>query len=335
MKNFVYLQLWLCKFSTHIGGQAVMGGLIMRNYNRYALAIRNDNNEILVEHHSWYSLSRHALLQKTFVRGFPILVETLINGVKALNRSADLVEISAKKTSSFQTIFSLAAALFLAVILFVILPHLFALSMEYFGFGGTIENLSFHVWDGLFKIFLFLGYIYAISLIPAIREVLQYHGAEHKVISCYENEMTVSAQNAKHCSRLHPRCGTSFILFVLLLAIIVHSIFIPLILFFPLSENNVTMHSVVILFKIVLIIPISACAYELIRASAKGTANHLLKILLKLLSFPGLVLQILTTKEPSIEQLEVAVIALKEVAPDTAQLFETVPYKNLDYDHKG
>ncbi len=312
-----------------------MGGLIMRNYNNYALVIRNDKKEILVEHHSWYSLSRHSLLQKTFVRGFPILLETLINGIQALNRSAELVDSKAQKNSLLQTILSLAVALFLAIFLFVVLPHLFALSMEYFGFGGTIENLSFHVWDGLFKIFLFLGYIYAFSLIPAIKEVLEYHGAEHKVISCYENEMLVSAQNAKHCSRLHPRCGTSFILFVLFLAIIIHSIFIPLILFFPLLENNAIMHCVVILFKIVLIIPISACAYELIRASAKGTTNRFLKICLKLLSFPGLVLQILTTKEPSIEQLEVAVIALKEVAHDYSQLFETVPYKTLDDMNKG
>lgn len=307
-----------------------MGGLIMRNYNQYALAVRNDENEILVEHHSWYSISKHRLLQKTFIRGFPILLETLINGIKALNRSADLVAPHSQKTSLFQAIFSLIIALFLAVALFVVLPHLFALGMEYLGFGGTIENLSFHVWDGLFKISLFLGYIYCIALIPSVREVLEYHGAEHKVISCYENEMIVSAQNAKHCSRLHPRCGTSFILFVLLLAIIVHSIFIPLILFFPLSENNAIIHSVVILFKIVLIIPISACAYELIRASAKGTSNRFLQILLKLLSFPGLVLQILTTKEPSIAQLEVAVIALREVVQDNAQLFETVPYKTLD-----
>ncbi len=310
-----------------------MGGLIMRNYNRYALAVRNNENEILVEHHSWYSISKHRLLQKTFIRGFPILLETLINGIKALNRSADLVAPHSQKTSLFQAIFSLIIALFLAVALFVVLPHLFALGMEYLGFGGTIENLSFHVWDGLFKISLFLGYIYCIALIPSVREVLEYHGAEHKVISCYENEMIVSAQNAKHCSRLHPRCGTSFILFVLLLAIIVHSIFIPLILFFPLSENNAIIHSVVILFKIVLIIPISACAYELIRASAKGTSNHFLQILLKLLSFPGLVLQILTTKEPSIAQLEVAVIALREVVQDNAQLFETVPYKTLDNEY--
>lgn len=312
-----------------------MGGLIMRNYNQYALAVRNDENEILVEHHSWYSISKHRLLQKTFIRGFPILLETLINGIKALNRSADLVEPHSQKTSLFQAIFSLIIALFLAVALFVVLPHLFALGMEYLCFGGTIENLSFHVWDGLFKISLFLGYIYCIALIPSVREVLEYHGAEHKVISCYENEMIVSAQNAKHCSRLHPRCGTSFILFVLLLAIIVHSIFIPLILFFPLSENNAIIHSVVILFKIVLIIPISACAYELIRASAKGTSNRFLQILLKLLSFPGLVLQILTTKEPSIAQLEVAVIALREVVQDNAQLFETVPYKTLDNEYKG
>lgn len=326
MKLFLFLFAMFYKFTTHIGGQAVMGGLIMRNYERYVLTVRNSGNEIVVERHTWYSLSKHPVLRKTFIRGFPILLETLINGIKALNRSAELIESTPKKNTFMQTFFSLVSAILLAVLLFVIIPHFFAFAMERIGLGGSIDSLSFHIWDGLFKIFLFLGYIYLISFIPEIKAVLQYHGAEHKVISCYENELTVCAENAKRCTRLHPRCGTSFILFALLLAIIVHSIFVPLILFFPLLKNSAIMHSVVILFKIILIIPISAFAYELIRASAKRTAN----IFLKILSVPGLALQILTTREPSMEQLEVAVIALKEVLQDNPQNFITAPYRIIE-----
>lgn len=303
-----------------------MGGLIMRNYERYVLAVRNSGNEIVVERHTWYSFSKHPALRKTFVRGFPILLETLINGIRALNRSAELIDSCPRKNTFMQTFFSLVSAIFLAVLLFVIIPHFFAFGMEHMGLGGSVDSLSFHIWDGIFKIFLFLGYIYLISFIPEIKTVLQYHGAEHKVIACYENELTVCAENAKQCTRLHPRCGTSFILFVLLLAIIVHSIFVPLILFFPLLKNGAIMHSVVILFKIILIIPISAFAYELIRASAKRTANFFLKIL----SVPGLALQILTTREPSMEQLEVAVIALKEVLQDNPQNFITAPYRIIE-----
>lgn len=327
MKFLFYLTIVLAKFITHIGGQAVLGGLIMRSYGRYALALRTENGEILVEHHTWYSLSRRKTLQKNFVRGFPILLETLINGIKALNRSAELMEGPKNKNSVLHTAASLFLAVLLAVLLFVLIPHVFAWSMEQFGIGGTVKSLSFHLWDGIFKVALFLLYIAAISFIPEIKNVLQYHGAEHKVIACYESGMTVNARNAKLCTRLHPRCGTSFILFVLLLAVCLHSIFVPFILFFSFSENSFIMHGVVILFKILLIIPISALAYELIRATAKRTANPFLKIL----SFPGLLMQILTTKEPDDKQLEVAVIALKEVVSEQhKEYFETVPYTVLD-----
>lgn len=304
-----------------------MGGLIMRSYGLYAMAVRNEKGEILVEHHTWLSLSKSNILKKNFIRGFPILLETLINGIKALNRSAELTESTEPKTLHRQSLASLLLALSAAVALFVVIPHLFALFMESFGLGGTVHNFSFHVWDGFFKILLFGAYISLISFIPDIKTVLQYHGAEHKVIACYESGMQVNAKNAKLCTRLHPRCGTSFIIFVLLLAILVHSIFVPLILFFPLSENTDIMHGVVLLFKIVLIIPVSAFAYELIRATAKQTDN----LLLKILSYPGLIMQFLSTREPDIAQLEVAVVALKEsVSESQKHLFETVPYKILD-----
>lgn len=327
MHFLVFFCTVLAKFTTHIGGQAVMGGLIMRSYGLYAMAVRNEKGEILVEHHTWFSLSKSKILQKNFVRGFPVLLETLVNGIKALNRSAELAESVQHQNQYWKNLASFFLALAAAAMLFVVMPHFFALAMEYFGIGGTVNDFSFHVWDGIFKILLFGTYISLISFIPDIKTVLQYHGAEHKVIACYESGMTVNAQNAKLCTRLHPRCGTSFIIFVLFLAIIMHSIFVPLILFFPLLKNSDIMHGVVLLFKIVLIIPVSAFAYELIRAAAKKTDN----LFLKLLSYPGLMMQYLSTKEPDIAQLEVAVIALKEaVSENQKHLFETVPYTILD-----
>lgn len=317
----------MAKFITHIGGQAVLGGLLMRSFGRYALALRTEDNSILVEHHSWYSLSKSIILQHTFIRGFPIMLETLINGVQALNRSAELTDTARSKHTFLQTVGSLMAAIFLAVLLFIFIPHIIAAAMELMGAGGTVDTLSFHIWDGAVKILLFLAYTLLIAFIPEIKTVLQYHGAEHKVIACYESGMTVNAANAKLCTRLHPRCGTSFILFVLFLAVCVHSVFVPLILFFPFSANPVIMHSVVILFKIILIIPISAAVYELIRATAKRNSNPFLKFL----SFPGLLMQFVTTREPNTAQLEVAVIALKEVVgEEQKERFETVPYTVLN-----
>lgn len=105
MKLFLFLFAMFYKFTTHIGGQAVMGGLIMRNYERYVLAVRNSGNEIVVERHTWYSLSKHPVLRKTFIRGFPILLETLINGIKALNRSAELIESTPKKKHVHANVF--------------------------------------------------------------------------------------------------------------------------------------------------------------------------------------------------------------------------------------
>lgn len=315
------------QFISNIGGQAVLHGLLMRNRTIISLAIRNEKNEIIVEKRSWYSLYESKILSKSFIRGFPILVETLINGVLAINRSVALAENNTKKETIFQTIFELILSIFGAIFLFILMPHILSLVMYCIGLSGNINNLTFHIWDGIFKILLFISYILLISNNKEIKEVFQYHGAEHKVISCYESGMLVSAKNAKLCTRLHPRCGTSFVLFILLLALFIHSILVPLFLFFPLFKNNVTLHLVVILFKILLIIPISAIAYELIRKSTKPHKNFFMKILLQM----GLVMQLLSTKEPTLEQLEVAVIALKvAVGENTQTIFETATYTVLD-----
>ncbi len=297
-----------------MGGQAVMDGIIIRNGDMYSLAVRLKDQRIAVERRPWKTVFRSSLARKPFVRGFPQLVETLINGVKALNRSAELAESDgAEALSSAQMALTLLAALALAVGLFVVAPHLLSIFMEFLGLGGAVEGLSFHLWDGFFKFAIFLGYIGAISLMPEIRAVFQYHGAEHKVIRAYEAGGEVSAQSAAPFSRLHPRCGTTFLLFVLSLAIVLHAVLVPPFLWLWNPQSAVAKHAGTLAFKVLLMAPISALAYEAIRWAARlGSVPG------RLLRAPGLFLQALTTREPDAAQLEVAVAALREALGEKA-----------------
>ncbi len=318
----------LTRIVSSIGGQAVIEGLIMRNGRMYALAVRNSENQIIVEKRAWFFITQSPLLKITFVRGFPIILETLINGISALNRSAEVSDQDSKETISFfQTCLSILAALFLAVFFFVVAPHLLSLFMMALGKSGNLDTLSFHVWDGIFKIVLFIIYIYSIAFIPEIKRVFQYHGAEHKVISCYEDGGIVSAKRAKKYSRLHARCGTVFLLFVLATAVFLHSLTVPLFVLWSEASSGFTEHICAIIFKVILIIPISAIAYELLRITAQVNPS----IFTVILCTPGLFLQFLSTREPSLDQLEVAVIALKEAADhDEKHRFETATYTILE-----
>lgn len=199
-----------------------MEGVMMRNGDRLAIAMRRPDGEIVAESRPWFSLTRSAWLKRPFVRGFPILVETLVNGIKALNRSAEqAVEgETGEELKPWQLAATLAVSVAMALGLFVVVPHLFSIGMKLLGLGGDVEGLSFHMWDGFFKFAVFIGYIVAISFVPDIRRVFQYHGAEHKVIRAFEAAGDVTPDTAMHHSRLHPRCGTTFLLFVLSISII-------------------------------------------------------------------------------------------------------------------
>lgn len=312
-----------------VGGQAVMEGVMMRNGDRLAIAMRRPDGEIVAESRPWFSLTRTDFLRKPFVRGFPILVETLINGIKALNRSAEeAVEgETGEELKPWQLFLTLCASVGLAIGLFVVVPHLFSLGMKYLGLGGDVEGLSFHIWDGFFKFAIFLGYILAISMVPDIRRVFQYHGAEHKVIRAFESEQPVSAQSAEQHSRLHPRCGTTFLLFVLSISIILHAVLVPLLLLVWTPNGAVAKHVATVGFKLLLMIPISALAYETIRYAARlgDTLTG------RILRGPGMLLQMLTTHEPDKGQLEVAVVALREALGETAPAtMTTPPYRHLE-----
>ena len=313
-----------------VGGQAVMEGILMRSGGRYAIAVRRKNGEIFVERRGWFGLTRRGPLSRPFLRGFPLLVETLVNGIRALNRSAELTgEESGTegRPTRGQLFFTLLAAFSLAALMFVVAPHLFSLGMQALGLSGGMEGFSFHMWDGLFKFAIFIGYIAAISFVPEIRRVFQYHGAEHKVIAALESGDPVSARSAMRHSRLHARCGTTFMLFVLSVAILAHAAAVPPFLAVWRPEHAVLRHAGVLLFKILLMIPVSSLAYELIRLAARLGASWPGRIL----RAPGFLLQLLTTREPDADQLEVAVVALREALGDDApENMHTVSYTILE-----
>ena len=300
-----------------------MEGIMMRNGNRLALAVRKPDSSIVSIKLPWVTLFKGENTQRKWVRGFPILIETMVNGIKALNLSAELAaEAEGEKLKPWQLALTLAVAIGLALLLFVVIPHLFTIALGYFSIAGGVEGLSFHVWDGLIKFSMFIGYIASISLLPDIRRVFQYHGAEHKTISAYEqgeNPVTVAAA-AMH-SRLHPRCGTTFLLYVLSISILLHIITVPALMLVWQPQNAFIKHAVIIVFKLLLMAPISALAYEAIRYAARLESSALGLCL----AGPGMFLQKLTTREPDAAQLEVGLVALSEALGEAAAVTIVTP----------
>ena len=301
-----------------------MEGVMMRNGDVYGLAVRQPDGVIRAMRYPWFSLTRKPWLKKPFVRGFPVLVETLVNGIKALNRSVEAVAQSQEEEiSGWHLAATLVLALLMAVGLFVVVPHLLSVGMLWLHLGGDVEGLSFHLWDGFFKCCIFMGYIKAISYVPDIHRVFQYHGAEHKTIHAYEAGGDVDAAAAMGKSRLHPRCGTTFLLFVISISILLHAVLVPLMLALYTPQGEVAKHVLTIAVKLFLMVPISALAYELIRYAARLPEGFWATVLRS----PGLALQRLTTYEPDESQVEVAVIALREaLGPDDGARVRTVPY---------
>ena len=238
-----------------------------------------------------------------------------------------LAEGEEEPLQNWQLALTMLCAVGMAVLLFVVAPHGLSLLMQWLGLGGAVEGLSFHLWDGFFKCCIFMLYIRAISWVPDIRRVFQYHGAEHKTIHAFESGQTVDADFAARMSRLHPRCGTTFLLFVICISIVLHAVLVPLLLAYWSPEQAWLKHAGTLLFKIALIVPISALAYELIRFAARlddGIAATILRA-------PGLALQRLTTEEPDEGQLEVAIVALYEaLGPEDGARVLTVPHSLQD-----
>lgn len=306
-----------------VGGQAVMEGVMMRNGDSFGLAARV-KEEIIAERKGWNSFLPESVRTRPFLRGVPVLIETLVNGIKALNRSAELQgEAEGEELTKWQLALTLLASFAMAAVLFLVIPHGLSWLMGILGLAGSVQGISFHIWDGLFKTMMLAGYIACVRRIPEIKRVFQYHGAEHKTIHAFETGKPVDLALAAAQSRLHPRCGTTFLLFVIFISILIHTIAVPLLLFFWSPESSIAMHGLTLVFKLLLIFPIAACAYELIRFAGRMRPG----LCATLLNTPGMALQRLTTAEPDEKQLEVAIVALKEALGSDSQFdVRTVPY---------
>ncbi len=291
-----------------VGGQAVIEGIMMRAPKTFTVVVRRPDGELAVREDRWHSpMERWPILKKPFLRGCIVLYEALFNGIQALTYSAqEALGEEEEKLGPWALGGTIAFALGSAVILFVVIPHLATLGIG--ALAGTdigVRSVWFHIIDGVIKVSIFVGYIVLISLLKEIRRVFEYHGAEHKSIHTYEKGEELTVENAWKYPTLHARCGTAFLLLVLVFSIFLFSAVFPL-LPKDIMGNKISTNIFFILVKIVLLLPIAGCSYEIIRLG-----ERLNNPLLNLLLLPGLWLQKLTTREPDDDQIEVALIALK------------------------
>ncbi len=291
-----------------VGGQAVIEGIMMRAPKTFTVVVRKPDGELAVREDRWHSpMEKWPLLKKPLLRGCIVLYEALFNGIQALTYSAqEALGEEEEKLGPWALGGTIAFALGAAMVLFVVVPHLATLGIG--ALAGTdlgVRSVWFHVIDGVIKVSIFVGYIVLISLIKEIRRVFEYHGAEHKSIHAYEKGEALTVENARKYPTLHPRCGTAFLLLVLVFSIFLFSAVFPL-LPKDLFGNKILTNIFFILVKMVLLLPIAGCSYEIIRMG-----ERLNNPFLNLLLLPGLWLQKLTTREPDDSQLEVALVALK------------------------
>jgi uncharacterized protein YqhQ len=296
------------------GGQAVIEGVMMRGKTSMAVAVRKTPGDILVER--WpikASSGRPKFLSWPLIRGTVNLVDSLMIGVKTLVFSANqsLDEGEEEETlSTMEVAITVAISLVLGIGLFFLLPAFLAQSIKAWVSNHALQNLL----EGVVRIVVFLVYIYSISKMKDIQRVFQYHGAEHKTIFTYEAGEALTVDNARRQSRLHPRCGTSFLVLVMVVSIFVFSV---------LGEMSLLGR----LVSRVLLLPVVAgIAYEFIRYAGQ----HLENPLVAAISWPGLQLQRLTTREPDDSQLEVAIASLKKVLQDDGILTEPETEVELD-----
>lgn len=281
-----------------IGGQAVIEGVMMRSPSCVATAVRKPSGEIVYKK-TLISKKRSKLTEIPFIRGAVMLFDALVMGIKELTFSAnEAEEKEEKQITQKEAILTTVISLGLGIGLFIVLPSLIA------SFLFLDNKIYSNLLEAALRLIFFIFYIWIISFSKDVKRVYEYHGAEHKSIYAYENSMDLTPENAKKFTTLHPRCGTSFLLIVMLIAIIVFSI---IDLIFPTSITVVGRIVMKVGLRVLLMPLIAGISYEIQRYSSK----HLDNLCIKALAFPGLSLQKITTKEPDLKQLEVAIVAIK------------------------
>jgi uncharacterized protein YqhQ len=286
----------------NIGGQAVIEGVMMRAPRSVAIAVRRPSGEIVVKRDLVVPLSeRYPIVKLPIVRGAVALFTSLIVGIKALNFSANealVEEENGKKEelSSWAMAGTMAFAFGFGILLFFILPLYLTKMLTQLALISD-NNIVFNLVDGVIRVAVFLLYVWSISLMKDIQRVFQYHGAEHKSIFAFEAGEDLTIDNVRGYSRLHPRCGTSFLLIVMLVSIVIFSMIPKLWPFYMKAAS-----------RVVLLPLIAGVSYEFLKWSAKNDRSPFVKLLIA----PGLALQRLTTREPDDGQLEVAIRSMKE-----------------------
>lgn len=286
----------------YVGGQAVIEGVMMRGPKVMATAVREPDGNITFQEEATTSISdKYPILKKPLLRGCVMLFESLVIGMKALAFSAKAAGEEEEEMTNKDIALTMVFSVVVAIALFLALPTFAA---KYMPFAGD-DHMILNLWEGVIRLVLFLLYIWGIGQTPDIKRVFQYHGAEHKTIHTYENDLPLTVENVRRHSRLHARCGTNFLLLVMVVSIIVFAF-----LGWPsLWERIVS--------RVILMPVVAGISYELIRLAGR-TDNMLVKALIT----PGLWLQYMTTREPDDDQIEVAIAALEKVRPSEADAYE-------------
>lgn len=283
------------KKKVYVGGQAVIEGVMMRGPKKIATAVRTPSGEITIKEDPVHSFTdKHPLFKKPFLRGTVALCESLVYGMKSLSYSAQAAGEEDEQLEGWQMALTMAVSVALAIVFFLAIPTYAAKFIP----GAAESAFRLNVVEGVLRLVIFLAYIWGISLTKDIHRVFEYHGAEHKTIWTYEAGEALTVENVRRHSRLHPRCGTNFLLLVMIVSIFVFAF---------LGWPNLVVR---ILSRVLLLPVVAGISYELIRI-AGTTTNPLLQYIFR----PGLWLQYLTTREPHDDQIEVAIAAMNAAKP--------------------
>ncbi|MDE6166849.1 MAG: DUF1385 domain-containing protein [Acetatifactor sp.] len=314
------------KHYSGIGGQAVLEGVMMKNEEKYAVAVRKPGGGIAVELENYQGVMHGSRIKEIpFVRGIFNFIDSMILGMKCLNYSASFYEEEDEEEDLFErqkspgrkpggrgeslvTTLVTVMAIALAVGIFVVLPYFLA-SL----FDGFVRNNSLMaIIEGAIRILIFILYVSGISLMKDIRRLYRYHGAEHKCINCIEKGHPLTVHNVMKSSRLHRRCGTSFIFFVL---------FVSIILFFFIRVDNVVQK---VILRILLMPVVAGISYEIIRLAGRSD-----NLFVRIISAPGMLIQRMTTKEPDKGMVEVAIAAVEAVFDWEKYLQDNFGYEEI------
>ncbi len=283
----------------NIGGQAVIEGVMMKSPAGWSVAVRGPKGDISLKREKTGKMA--GFLKLPVIRGSVALFQALLIGIRALEFSGNVAyqeEEQVKPLGTWSVGISIVAAIVLAAGLFILLPLLLAKLMGNFLHGIADSSMLFNIVDGVIRVVIFLFYVFAIGLWKEMRRVFEYHGAEHKVIYAYEAGESLTVENAKKYKPYHPRCGTSFLLIVMVISILIFS-FIPQ--HWPFIYKAVS--------RFILIPFIAGISYEMLKFSDRLKNNPLINLMV----VPGLMLQRMTVREPDESQIEVALAAMQDV----------------------